>query len=108
MKKYEDPIRSYEWMGFEREIKSPTTGESIRPSVFIRHRPEDAQVAQIYRMPNDTQSTNLEKLTYFDIGSGRTISKFCPILGEDWRGVWRGGGALMVMDLDGSEKFQIW
>jgi len=50
----------------------------------------------------------LNRLTYFDIGSGRTISSFTPIIGEDWRGVWRNGGAIMAMDLDGSERFQLW
>jgi hypothetical protein len=59
-------------------------------------------------MPSDANSTELERLTYFDIGSGRTIRSFTPILGEDWRGTWRARGALMVMDLTGNENFQLW
>ena len=50
----------------------------------------------------------MERLSFFDIGSGRTIQSFTPILGEDWRGAWRAGGSLMVMDLTGNENFQLW
>jgi hypothetical protein len=60
-------------------------------------------------MPRDPKKQdNLERLTYFDIGSGRTINTFRTIIGEDWRGVWRPGGAIIAMDLDGSENFQLW
>lgn len=59
-------------------------------------------------MSTDPQVPNLERLTYFDLGSGRTISSFRPIVGEDWRGVWRGGGAILAMDLDGNEFSQLW
>jgi hypothetical protein len=84
------------------------SGENGRGSIVVTHRPEDAQVAQLYRIPSDTSFTDLERLTYFDIGSGRTIRSFVPILGEDWRGAWRAGGALMIMDLTGNENFQLW
>jgi hypothetical protein len=80
----------------------------MRGSVVVNHRPKDAQVSQLYRIPSDTSSTELERLTYFDIGSGRIIRSFTPILGEDWRGTLRAGGALMVMDLTGNENFQLW
>jgi hypothetical protein len=80
----------------------------MRGSIVVNHRPKDAQVSQLYRIPSDASSTELERLTYFDIGSGRTIRSFTPILGEDWRGTVRAGGALMVMDLTGNENFQLW
>ncbi|KAI0063028.1 alpha/beta-hydrolase [Artomyces pyxidatus] len=102
MKKYEDAARGFNLLAFERaEGTSPQ-------SLFISHRPPDAQVLQVYRMPADPTSTELQRLTYFDIGTGRTIVTFRPIIGEDWRGKWRAGGALMVMDLDGKENFQLW
>jgi hypothetical protein len=59
-------------------------------------------------MPTDPSSTELNRLTYFDIGSGRTISQFCGIVEEDWRGMRRRGGAIMVMDITGNEHFQLW
>ena len=65
-------------------------------------------MSQLYRISSDTNSSELERLTYFNIDSGRTIRSFVPLLGEDWRGVWRTGGALMVMDLTGNENFQLW
>jgi len=82
--------------------------ENTRDSIIVTHRPKDAQVAQLYRIPSDPDSTDTERLSFFDIGSGRTIQSFTPILGEDWRGAWRAGGALMVMDLTGNENFQLW
>jgi hypothetical protein len=82
--------------------------ENAQGSIIVTHRPKDAQVSQLYRIPSDTSSTELERLTYFDIGSGRTIRSFIPILGEDWRECWRAGGAIMVMDLTGNENFQFW
>ena len=65
-------------------------------------------MSQLYRISSDTNSSELERLTYFNIDSGRTIRSFVPLLGEDWRGAWRTGGALMVMDLTGNENFQLW
>lgn len=88
--------------GFEHSTKN------IRGGIIVNHRPEDAQVSQLYRIPSDPSSTELERLTYFDIGSGRIIRSCTPILGEDWRGTLRAGGALMVMDLSGNENFQLW
>ena len=84
------------------------SGKNTRDSVIVTHRPKDAQVAQLYRIPSDIGSTDMERLSFFDIGSGRTIRSFMPILGEDWRVTWRAGGALMVMDLTGNENFQLW
>ena len=84
------------------------SGKNARDSIIITHRPKDAQVAQLYRIPSDIGSTDMERLSYFDIGSGRIIQSFTPILGEGWRGTWRAGGALMVMDLTGNENFQLW
>jgi hypothetical protein len=84
------------------------SGKNVKDSIIITHRPKDAQVAQLYRIPSDISSTDAERLSFFDIGSGRTVRSFMPILGEDWRGAWRAGGALMVMDLTGNENFQLW
>ncbi|KAI0255441.1 Alpha/Beta hydrolase protein [Lactifluus subvellereus] len=102
MIKYNDTARGFAINGFE------FTGKSDRESIIVTHRPMEAQVAQLYRIPSDVRSAELERLTYFDIGSGRTIRSFMPLLGEDWRGAWRAGGALMVMDLTGNENFQLW
>jgi hypothetical protein len=90
--------------GFEFSSKNKNTQDSI----IVNHRPKDAQVSQLYRIPSDASSTTLERLTYFDIGSGRIIQSFTPVFGEDWRGTLRAGGALMVMDLTGNENFQLW
>jgi len=76
--------------------------EDVRPGQ-AGHRPA-AKGQRDHRREN----APLNRLTYFDLGSGRTISSFTPIIGEDWRGVWRNGGAIMAMDLDGSERFQLW
>lgn len=84
------------------------SGKNNHGGIIVNHRPENAQVSQLYRIPSDTSSTELERLTYFDIGSGRIIRSLTPILGEDWRGRLRAGGALMVMDLTGNENFQLW
>lgn len=86
------------------------TGE-VPGGIFLSHRPEDAQVSQvsqIYRISADPEKTELERLTHFDIGSGRIISTFRSIVGEDWRGVYRPGGAIMSMDFNGNEHFQLW
>ncbi|KAI0059189.1 alpha/beta-hydrolase [Artomyces pyxidatus] len=102
MKKYEEAVRGYNFPTFERKI-------GTRPQTLILgHRPLDAQTMQVFRMPADTSSTELQRLTYFDTGAGVSIRAFCPIIGEDWRGRWRAGGALMVMDVDGKENFQLW
>ncbi|KAH9993047.1 alpha beta-hydrolase [Russula vinacea] len=87
MSKYNDTSRGFGVTGFEHSLKNIA----------------DAQVSQLYRIPSDTSSTELERLTYFDIGAGRIIRSFAPILGEDWRSKLRAGGALMVMDLTGNE-----
>ncbi|KAH8993158.1 alpha beta-hydrolase [Lactarius akahatsu] len=102
MTKYNDTSRGFSTHGFE------FAGKNTRHSIVVAHRPKDAQVSQLYRIPSDTESTELERLTYFNIDSGRTIQSFVPLLGEDWRGSWRAGGALMVMDLTGNENFQLW
>ncbi|KAJ7581055.1 hypothetical protein C8J56DRAFT_958972 [Mycena floridula] len=103
MKVYEDAARDFILAGFEQ-----TTEGSTGDHVFIKHRPIDEQVAQIYRMPVDPSKPELERLTYFNVGSGRTIVDFLSIKGDDWRGSTRHGGTIMVMDLDGNEFFQLW
>ncbi|KAF9233901.1 alpha beta-hydrolase [Melanogaster broomeanus] len=100
MKDYEDAAR-----GFDLYVLPQATYPG---GIFLSHRPEDAQVSQVYRISTDPADTVLERLTYFDIGTGRTISSFTPIIGEDWRGVYRPGGAIMSMDFDGNEHFQLW
>ncbi|KAF8272722.1 alpha beta-hydrolase [Lactarius quietus] len=94
--------RGFSVRGFEY------AGKNARHSIVVSHRPKDVQVSQLYRIFSDTSSTELERLTYFDIDSGRTIRSYVPLLGEDWRGAWRARGALMVMDLTGNENFQLW
>ncbi|KZP22544.1 alpha/beta-hydrolase [Athelia psychrophila] len=107
MKVYEDAARGFQLLGFERIVKDKN--DQLTPShIFLSHRPADAQVPQVYRMAGDPQSTELERVTFFDIGAGRSIPYFLPITGEDWRGVWRPGGAILAMDLDGNECFQLW
>ncbi|KZW00606.1 alpha/beta-hydrolase [Exidia glandulosa HHB12029] len=59
-------------------------------------------------MPVDPASEELEKVTHFDLGTGRVISSITPIKGDDWRGTLRSGGAIMGMDVDGKEFFQFW
>ena len=80
--------------------------------VYFTHRPADEQVAQVFRGQNpleeDPSSGELERITHFNMGTGRSISGLCPIQGDDWHGVWRTGGAIFAMDLDGSEIFQLW
>ncbi|KAG0704150.1 alpha beta-hydrolase [Suillus ampliporus] len=107
MKQYEDAARGFDTAGFERTIKH-ANGREVPGGIIVSHRPESAQVTQLYRMSTDPSDTELNRLTYFDIGSGRTISMFCGIFEEDWRGVRRRGGAIMVMDLNGNEHFQLW
>lgn len=107
MKQYEDAARGFGSLGFEWTTND-ANGKEVPGGVIVAHRPADAQVTQLYRMPKDPSSTELSRLTYFDIGSGRTISMFHGILVDDWRGVRRRGGAIMVMDLNGNEHFQLW
>ncbi|KAJ7253405.1 Alpha/Beta hydrolase protein [Mycena haematopus] len=83
-------------------------GDASVGHAIISHRPSDSQISQFWRMNIDPQHPSLERISYFDLGSGRTISSFRPIAGEDWRGIWRGGGAILAMDLDGSEYSQLW
>ncbi|KAJ7677264.1 Alpha/Beta hydrolase protein [Mycena rosella] len=103
MRKYEDSARGFGLTCFEN-----SADDSIPSHAIISHRPVDSQVQEYYRMSTDPKVQTLERITYFDLGSGRTISSFAPIAGEDWRGVWRGGGAILAMDLDGNEFSQLW
>ncbi|OJA12246.1 hypothetical protein AZE42_04083 [Rhizopogon vesiculosus] len=96
MKQYEDAARGFDALGFERTVKD-ADGREVPGGVIVSHRPADAQVTQLYRMPADPSRTELNRLTYFDIGSGRTISEFRGINDEDWRGVRRRGGAIMIL-----------
>jgi len=98
LKKYEAAARKFDVFALER----------VNDAVFVLHRPENSQVPQVYRMPTDPDKGSIERLTYFDIASGRTIAAFIPIDGDDWRGIWRHGGAIMIMDIDGNENFQLW
>ncbi|KAH7911501.1 Alpha/Beta hydrolase protein [Hygrophoropsis aurantiaca] len=107
MRTYENASRGFIMLGYERSSKSPD-GQIVEGGIILYHRPESEQVSQVYRMSTDVASTQLERLTYFDIGTGRTIATFRSIAGEDWRGFFRGGGAIMAMDLDGNEQFQLW
>ncbi|KAI9460684.1 alpha beta-hydrolase [Boletus coccyginus] len=107
MKAYEDAARvGFDLYGFERTVKT-AIGE-VTGGIFLSHRPEDAQVFQVYRISTDPASTELERLTHFNIGTGRIISRFVSIAGEDWRGVFRAGGAIISMDFNGNEHFQLW
>ncbi|KAJ7639240.1 Alpha/Beta hydrolase protein [Roridomyces roridus] len=99
LQKYEESQRGFSVVRFEKGNES---------HVIITHRPADSQVTEYYRMPADPKVRDLQRLTYFDLGSGRVVSTFRSIEGEDWRGIWRGGGAILAMDLDGSENFQLW
>lgn len=86
-----------------------SNGEPTPTQLLVSRRPSDVQVPQIYRLSADPMSTaELQRITYFDIGAGRTMATFRSIVGEDWRDVWRGGGAIMAMDTDGNEMFQLW
>ncbi|KAF8579006.1 alpha/beta-hydrolase [Ramaria rubella] len=106
--KYRDAARGYSVIDFERLPKE--NQENGQARVYLTHRPADEQVSQVFRVPNpgDTDSIELERITYFKIGTGRTIVNFRPIEGDDWHGIWRAGGAVLAMDLDGSEKYQLW
>lgn len=107
MKIYEDAARGFQMIGFDRSVKNKD-GQLASAQLLVSHRPSDAQVPQVYRLPVDPKSTELERITYFDIGAGRSIPYFRPIIGEDWRGIWRGGVAILAMDLDGNECYQLW
>ncbi|KAJ6497168.1 Alpha/Beta hydrolase protein [Mycena vitilis] len=104
MRKYEDSARGFGFTCFERVAE----GNNDAGSAIISHRPADSQISQYWRISTNPQISTIERITYFDLGSGRTVSSFCPIVGEDWRGVWRGGGAILAMDLDGNEFHQLW
>ncbi|KAF8516696.1 Alpha/Beta hydrolase protein [Hysterangium stoloniferum] len=107
LKKYQDASQGYTLGAFER---LPQEQESVNKArLYIFHRPADAQVVQIYRVPHpEDDSLDLERVTHFNMGTGITIVNFSPIVGDDWHGSWRAGGAIFAMDLDGSEKFQLW
>ncbi|KAJ7032743.1 Alpha/Beta hydrolase protein [Mycena alexandri] len=104
MRKYEESARGFTFTCFEKLA----SGNDSPGTAIVCHRPVDSQVAEYYRMLTNPQSSSLERITYFDLRTGRTISSFCPMVGEDWRGVWREGGAILAMDLDGNEFFQLW
>ncbi|KAF7359185.1 hypothetical protein MSAN_01260500 [Mycena sanguinolenta] len=104
MAKYEDSRRGFGFTCFEMRSE----GNDSANHAIVSHRPSDSQISQFWRMNIDPQHQSLERISYFDLGSGRTITSFCPITGEDWRGIWRGGGAILAMDLDGNEYFQLW
>jgi hypothetical protein len=93
--------------GFVCFEKLPDGDESAGHAV-VSHRPSDSQISEFWRMNLDPQHPSLERISYFDLESGRTLSSFRPIAGEDWRGVWRRGGAILAMDLDGNEYSQLW
>lgn len=97
---------AFNFLGFERSSETDEKQESI-PGLFVLHRPEDSQVNQVYNIPSDPNLTDIQRLTYFDASYGR-ISEFYPIVGDDWRGVWRAGGALVRVDPNGNEAFQLW
>ncbi|KAF7353738.1 hypothetical protein MVEN_01059200 [Mycena venus] len=103
MRKYEDSNRGFTFICFEKLSDGDHSGH-----VIVSHRPADSQISEFWRMNLDPQDTNLERISYFDLGSGRTLASFCPIPGEDWRGFWRRGGAILAMDLDGNEYSQLW
>ncbi|KAJ7272993.1 Alpha/Beta hydrolase protein [Mycena rebaudengoi] len=105
MRKYEDSARGYGFTYFENILEGNDSGPG---HAIISHRPPDSQVQEYYRISCDPALSESQRITYFDLGSGRTFSSFCPIDGEDWRGVWRGGGAVLAMDLDGNEFSQLW
>ncbi|KAJ6620304.1 Alpha/Beta hydrolase protein [Mycena sp. CBHHK59/15] len=104
MRKYEDSARGYALTCFEKI----GAGNDSNGHAIISHRPADSQVQEFYRISTDPVVGSIERLTYFDLGTGRTISSFRPVTGDDWRGVWRAGGAILAMDLDGNEFFQLW
>ncbi|KAJ7184401.1 Alpha/Beta hydrolase protein [Mycena filopes] len=104
MRKYEESARGFTFTCFE----TLPDGSDGPGTAIVSHRPVDSQVTEYYRMSTDPQVSTLERITYFDLGSGRIISSFFPIAGEDWRGVRREGGAILAMDLDGNEFFQLW
>ncbi|KAJ7700253.1 Alpha/Beta hydrolase protein [Mycena olivaceomarginata] len=104
MTKYEDSNRGFGFVCFE---KLPDGDESAGHAI-VSHRPSDSQISEFWRMNLDPQHPSLERISYFDLESGRTLSSFRPIAGEDWRGVWRRGGAILAMDLDGNEYSQLW
>ena len=93
----------FDFMSFEHN-------DGVLPrSIIVSHKPRTSQLSQLFRIPFEpSAASSSEHLTHFDLKSGRTISAFRAISGEDWRGVWRSGGAIMAMDVDGSEMAQLW
>ncbi|KAJ7063598.1 Alpha/Beta hydrolase protein [Mycena amicta] len=104
MRKYEAAARGFGFTCFEK----PRKGDDGQGSAIISHRPEDSQVEELYRISLDPQVESRDRITHFDFGGGRIIAAFHPIVGDDWRGIWRPGGAVFNMDLDGNEYFQLW
>ncbi|KAF7305220.1 hypothetical protein MKEN_01237200 [Mycena kentingensis (nom. inval.)] len=103
MKKYEESARAFSLTCFEKPRPGDTIGSAI-----ISHRPEDSQVSELFRISLDPANESRTRITNFDFKGGRIISSFRPITGDDWRGVWRPRGAIITMDLDGNEYFQLW
>ncbi|KAF7294658.1 hypothetical protein MIND_01002600 [Mycena indigotica] len=104
MRKYEAAARGFAFTCFEK----PRGSDNTANNAIIQHRPEDSQVAELYRISLDPQVNSMERITHFDFKGGRIIGSFHPIVGEDWRGVWRSGGHVFTMDLNGNEYFQLW
>ncbi|KAK7035827.1 Alpha/Beta hydrolase protein [Favolaschia claudopus] len=104
MKKYEESNRGFGFVCFERQLE----GDDGAGHAIVSHRPEDSQISEFWRLNLASPDTPLERISYFDLGSGRTVDSFSPVSGDDWRGVWRAGGAILAMDLDGSEYAQLW
>ncbi|KAH7104558.1 alpha/beta-hydrolase [Auriculariales sp. MPI-PUGE-AT-0066] len=101
-KKYEDSLRGFSTGGFAYGQRDGNN------EIFVSHRPNDAQVEQLFRISSTTSSKGIERISYFDLGSGRTIASLVPLQTDDWRGVNRTGGAILQMDTDGKEFFQLW
>lgn len=99
-------------LGFVPTAWDLNTPGATPGEIILTHRASGAKVAEKYRLSIDGTTSKsaptLEQLTHFDFGTGRNIRAFTPIEGDDWRGVKRVGGAIVLMDLDGSEKAQFW
>ncbi|KIY51562.1 alpha/beta-hydrolase [Fistulina hepatica ATCC 64428] len=107
LKAYEDNARGCHAIAWEHSVET-AAGAWTKPTVIVKHRPADAQVDQLYRLPEVPTDTSIERLTHFDIGTGRVIAAFLSVPGDDWRGIRRRGGAILCMDVDGSENHQLW
>ncbi|KAJ6606356.1 Alpha/Beta hydrolase protein [Mycena vulgaris] len=104
MRKYQNSARGFWFACFE----NGADGDNGAGHAIISHRPADSQVEEYYRISTDPQVQTMERITHFDLESGRRISSFRSIAGDDWRGVWRGGGAILAMDLNGNGFSQLW